>query len=430
MSSLWNKGNLKATEIVEKFTVGNDRTMDLRLAKYDVIGSKAHIGMLRSIGLLTIDEENILQSELDKILDEINSGNFRLEEDVEDIHSQIEIILTRRVGDIGKKIHSGRSRNDQVLVDIKLYFKDELLMVRDEVVALFDKLQELSEKYKNTLMPGYTHTQIAMPSSFGLWFGAYAESLIDDIYMLRAAYNVADQNPLGSAAGYGSSFPLDREMTTRQLGFKEMNYNSIAAQLSRGKTERCIASAIASIAFTINKFANDCCSYINSNYGFISFPDELTTGSSIMPHKKNPDVWELIRAYCNRLQSAPNELSLMTTNLSTGYHRDFQLTKEVLFPAFDTIHNILNMSRYMLDHISVNEDILNDSKYDYLFSVEEVNRRVLNGVPFREAYQSVGVEINEGHFSSTKEINHSHAGSIGNLCTEDIKRKMLNAAQW
>lgn len=430
MSSLWNKGGLKAAEIVDKFTVGNDRVMDLRLAKYDVIGSKAHIKMLLSIDLLTKEEEKVLRSELDKILSEIEGGQFRLEHDVEDIHSQIEILLTRRIGEIGKKIHSGRSRNDQVLVDLKLYFKDEIIAIRDEVVALFDLFQELSERHKEILMPGYTHTQIAMPSSFGLWFGAYAESLIDDLYMLKAAYEIVDQNPLGSAAGYGSSFPIDREMTTKELGFGTLNYNSIAAQLSRGKSERSIAYALSSIALTINKFADDCCSYINSNYNFISFPDDLTTGSSIMPHKKNPDVWELIRAYCNRLQALPNELTLMTTNMTTGYHRDFQLIKEVLFPALDSIHNILDMTCYMLKHISVKENILDDPKYDYIFSVEEVNRRVLAGIPFREAYKSVGKEINSGRFSKNKEINHTHTGSIGNLCNKEIREKMMRVVSY
>lgn len=424
MSSLWNKGGLKAAEIVEKFTVGNDRIMDLRLAKYDVIGSKAHIKMLLSIGLLSVDEEKLLQSELNKILEDIERNRFELEDDVEDIHSQIEILLTRRIGDTGKKIHSGRSRNDQVLVDLKLYFKDELMAIRNEMTDLFEQFQELSEKYKDVLMPGYTHTQIAMPSSFGLWFGAYAESLIDDLYMLKAAYRIADQNPLGSAAGYGSSFPLDRDMTTKELGFNTMNYNSIAAQLSRGKSERAIAAALSSVALTINKFADDCCSYINSNYGFISFPDELTTGSSIMPHKKNPDVWELIRAYCNRLQALPNEIALMTTNMSTGYHRDYQLIKEVLFPALDTVHSVLEMTYYMLKYISVNKNILNDPKYDYIFSVEEVNKLVLKGTPFRDAYRNVGAEIKSGQFVNNKELSHTHKGSIGNLCSSEIREKL------
>ncbi|MFA5324823.1 MAG: argininosuccinate lyase [Bacteroidales bacterium] len=431
MGTLWSKG-ISATDLVEQFTIGNDKVLDLRLAKYDVLGSKAHIKMLSSISLLDVEEEKILQAELDKILFEIEKGEFIIEEGVEDIHSQVEQILTQRVGEIGKKIHSGRSRNDQVLVDIKLYLKDEIIQLRNEVLDLFNKLQELSEKYKDVLLPGYTHGQIAMPSSFGLWFGAYAETLVDDMQVLLTSYKIANQNPLGSAAGYGSSFPLDRKMTTKLLKFETLNYNSISAQLSRGKSEKIVGYAISAIASTLNKFATDCCEYMCGNYGFISFPDELTTGSSIMPHKKNPDVWELIRGKCNRIQNIPNEITIVCTNMPHGYHRDFQLLKDILFPALDCMHECLKMTIYMIDKIKVNENILNDSKYDYLFTVEEVNKKVLSGIPFREAYKSVGIEINNHTFKSSvdnqaksvKGLNHTHIGSIGNLCNEEIKEKM------
>ncbi|MFA6895310.1 MAG: argininosuccinate lyase [Bacteroidales bacterium] len=431
MGTLWSKG-ISATDLVEQFTIGNDKVLDLRLAKYDVLGSKAHIKMLSSISLLDVEEEKILQAELDKILFEIEKGEFIIEEGVEDIHSQVEQILTQRVGEIGKKIHSGRSRNDQVLVDIKLYLKDEIIQLRNEVLDLFNKLQELSEKYKDVLLPGYTHGQIAMPSSFGLWFGAYAETLIDDMQVLLTSYKITNQNPLGSAAGYGSSFPLDRKMTTKLLKFETLNYNSISAQLSRGKSEKIVGYAISAIASTLNKFATDCCEYMCGNYGFISFPDELTTGSSIMPHKKNPDVWELIRGKCNRIQNIPNEITIVCTNMPHGYHRDFQLLKDILFPALDCMHECLKMTIYMIDKIKVNENILNDSKYDYLFTVEEVNKKVLSGIPFREAYKSVGIEINNHTFKSSvdnqaksvKGLNHTHIGSIGNLCNEEIKEKM------
>jgi len=362
----------------------------------------AHIKMLVTIGLLKKEEEEALQVELQKILAEVEKGNFRLDEDAEDIHSQIEAMLTARLGEMGKKIHAGRSRNDQVLVDIKLYLKEEILKIKEEVMELFRLLQSLSEQYKEVLLPGYTHGQIAMPSSFGLWFGAYAETLVDDMQTLAAAWKVADQNPLGSAAGYGSSFPLDREMTTRELGFSTMNYNVVAAQMGRGKTERILAQSMANIAATLNKLAADNCMYLSGNYGFISYPKELTTGSSIMPHKKNPDVWELIRAHSNRLQSLPNEITLMTTNMPHGYHRDYQLLKEVLFPALETLHKLLQMTHFMLENISVNEDILSDPRYDYLFTVEEVNRRVLQGIPFREAYQQVGKEVQQGTFHTKK----------------------------
>ena len=429
MGTLWSKGT-SATQIVEDFTVGNDRVLDLRLAKHDVMGSKAHIKMLESIGLLEKEELETLTAGLDAILDEIARGEFVLGDDVEDIHSQVEFLLTQRFGEIGKNIHSGRSRNDQVLVDLKLFLREELEIIRDEVVALFDTLQALSEKYKNVLLPGYTHAQIAMPSSFGLWFGAYAEALVDDMHMLKGAYNVVNQNPLGSAAGYGSSFPLDRDMTTELLGFATLNYNVVAAQLSRGKSEKAVASALSQLALTLNKFAADCCMYMCPNFGFIKFPDELTTGSSIMPHKKNPDVWEILRGICNRIQSLPNEISLMTTNMAHGYHRDYQLLKDVLFPGLEHMHKCLFMAKYMLENISVNEDILSDPKYKYLFTVEVVNNRVLEGMPFRDAYKSVGIEVNEGkfEFDVNSGLNHTHKGSLGNLCTEEIKDKMKKAS--
>lgn len=428
MAKIWDKG-YDANKRVETFTVGNDRELDLCLAKYDILGSMAHIKMLVRIGLLGKDEEKALRIELQNILTEVEKGNFRLDDDAEDIHSQIEAMLTERLGEMGKKIHSGRSRNDQVLVDIKLFLKEEIQQIKGEVLALFELLQSLSEKYKDILLPGYTHAQIAMPSSFGLWFGAYAETLVDDMHTLAAAWKVADQNPLGSAAGYGSSFPLDREMTTHELGFATMSYNVVAAQMGRGKTERILAQSMSNIASTLNKLAADNCMYLSGNFGFISYPKELTTGSSIMPHKKNPDVWELIRAHSNRLQSLPNEISLMTTNMPHGYHRDYQLLKEVLFPAIETLHTLLEMSHFMLEHIVVNEDILSDPRYEYLFTVEEVNKRVLQGIPFREAYQQVGKEVQEAIFHAEKKVHHSHAGSIGNLCTEEIRKKMEMASQ-
>lgn len=441
MSTLWSKGT-QATDLVEDFTVGNDRILDMCLAKYDVIGSKAHIRMLESIGLLTSDELETLTEALDQIHGEINAGEFILEDDVEDIHSQVELLLTRRLGDIGKKIHSGRSRNDQVLVDLKLFLKDEVITLRDEILHLFYTLQNLSEKHKNVLMPGYTHGQVAMPSSFGLWFGAYAEALADDMYMLRGAFNVTDQNPLGSAAGYGSSFPLDREMTTELLDFGSLDYNVVAAQLSRGKSERAVASAIGAVALTLNKFASDCCMYMSPNYGFIRFPDELTTGSSIMPHKKNPDVWEIMRGNCNRIMSVESQISMLCGNMPHGYHRDFQLLKDILFPALELMHKCLHMADYMLQHIRINERILDSSIYDYLFTVEEVNRRTLAGMPFRDAYREVGIEVNEGRFRyqgapgksngelTAEDLKHTSAGSLGNLCTEKIREKMESAASF
>ena len=441
MSTLWSKGT-QATELVDAFTVGNDRVLDLRLAKYDVIGSKAHIKMLESIGLLTSEELETLTEGLDLILGEIENGDFVLEADVEDIHSQVELLLTRRLGDIGKKIHSGRSRNDQVLVDLKLFLKDEVLKLRDEVLALFSTLQKLSEEHKNILLPGYTHGQVAMPSSFGLWFGAYAEALADDMYMLRGAYNVTDQNPLGSAAGYGSSFPLNRQMTTDLLGFASLDYNVVASQLSRGKAERAVASAMGAVALTLNKFAADCCMYMSPNYGFIKFPDELTTGSSIMPHKKNPDVWEIMRGNCNRIMATETQISMLCSNMPHGYHREFQLLKDILFPALELMHKCLYMADYMLQHISINSNILDAPIYDYLFTVEEVNRRTLEGMPFRDAYKSVGIEVNEGRFSyqgapgktngelTPADLKHTSLGSLGNLCTEKIRTKMETAASF
>ena len=416
---------------MEAFTVGNDRVLDLRLARYDVQGSLAHIRMLESIGLLSEAELEVLSAALGEIADRIEAGSFELEPDVEDIHSQVELLLTRKLGDVGKKIHSGRSRNDQVLVDIKLFLKDELLKLRGEVKALFEELQDLSERHKDVLMPGYTHGQVATPSSFGLWFGAYAEALVSDVIMLHGAYDVVNTNPLGSAAGYGSSFPLDREMTTRLLGFAYPDYNSIAAALSRGKAERCLASAMGSLALSLNKFASDCCLYMSPNFGFISFPDAFTTGSSIMPHKKNPDVWELMRARCNRILSAENEISIMCSNMPHGYHRDFQLLKEVLFPALESMHECLGMAVLMLENIKVNENILESPIYNYMFTVEEVNARVLAGTPFRDAYRQVGREVNEGTFKYTKGLpGHTHEGSIGNLCNKEIAVRMERELQW
>ena len=453
MATLWNKGTA-ATDKVENFTVGNDRILDLRLARYDVQGSMAHIRMLERIGLLTRDELDTLLSALEDIAASIEAGSFVLEDDVEDIHSQVELLLTRKLGDLGKKIHSGRSRNDQVLVDVKLFLRDELRTVRDEVMTLFGTLQSLSEKYKEVLLPGYTHGQIAMPSSFGMWLGAYAECLVNDMYMLGGAYRVVNQNPLGSAAGYGNSFPLDREMTTRLLGFAAPDYNSVAAQLSRGKSEKSVASAIGSVALTLNKFASDCCMYMCPNYGFIHFPDNLTTGSSIMPHKKNPDVWEMVRGKCNRILSCENEIALLCSNMPHGYHREYQLLKDILFPALDLLHACLDMTNYMLGYMEVNEHILDNPLYEYLFTVEEVNRRTLAGTPFREAYKQVGIEVNEGRFHYTpasasgatgdpdsgipagplpigslkaSDLGHTHIGSLGNLCTEAIAKKMQDA---
>lgn len=422
MPKLWDKG-FEPDKLVENFTVGNDRELDLQLARYDVEGSMAHIRMLESIGLLTSEELPVLLNGLQQIHDEILAGQFTIEEGIEDVHSEVELLLTRRLGDVGKKIHSGRSRNDQVLVDLKLFFRDRVRDIATETGHLFERLQSLSEEYKEVLMPGYTHLQIAMPSSFGLWFGAYAETLVDDLRMLAAAYAIANQNPLGSAAGYGSSFPLNRTMTTELLQFADLHYNVVAAQMSRGKTERAIAAALSSIAATVGRFAMDVCLFINQNFGFISFPDEYTTGSSIMPHKKNPDVFEIMRGKCNRLQSLPNELALMTTNIPLGYQRDFQLLKDVLFPAFGEMTSCLQLCDFMLQHIRINRDILSDPKYDYLFTVEDVNRLVLEGMPFREAYKKVGMEVQAHNYHPTKSVHHTHEGSIGNLCTAQIRAK-------
>ena len=422
-TKLWDKG-FATDALIEDFTVGNDRELDMRLARYDVEGSLAHIAMLEKIGLLTAGELTTLTAGLKQIAAEIEAGEFAIEPDTEDIHSQVELLLTRRLGDVGKKIHAGRSRNDQVLVDIKLFLRDELRTIAGDVRGVFDRLQELSERYKYVLMPGYTHLQIAMPSSFGLWFGAYAETLADDMQMLVAAWHIANQNPLGSAAGYGSSFPLDRTMTTRLLGFEDLHYNAVAAQMSRGKSERAAANAIAAVAATVGRMSMDLCLFMSQNFGFVSLPDELTTGSSIMPHKKNPDVFEITRGRCNRLQSVPNEIALLLTNLPVGYHRDMQLLKDILFPATEEIRRTLKIFDFMLSHLRVNENILDDRKYDYLFTVEDVNRMVLDGVPFREAYRTVGLQVQSGEYRPTREVRHTHEGSIGNLCTDEIRRKM------
>ena len=422
---LWNKG-FEIDKYIEEYTVGADRELDLRLAKYDIEGSMAHIKMLKTIGLLEKSELEQLLAALAELLEEARKGNFIIEEGVEDVHSQVEMLLTRKLGDMGKKIHSGRSRNDQVLVDLKLFMRDELRDIARHTKQLFDRLIALSEEHKGTLMPGYTHLQIAMPSSFGLWFGAYAESLVDDMRLVVAAYDTANQNPLGSAAGYGSSFPLNREMTTELLGFNTLHYNAVAAQMSRGKTERATAFAIASLASTVGRFAMDMCLFMCQNFGFISFPDNLTTGSSIMPHKKNPDVFEITRGKCNRLQAVPNEIALLTANLPLGYHRDMQLLKDIIFPATREICEVMAMCDFMLQHIRINKDILQDKRYDYLFTVEDVNRLVLSGVPFREAYREVGIAVQEGNYTPTREVSHTHAGSIGNLCNDRIAEKMAS----
>lgn len=425
-NKLWDKG-FAPNEMVESFTVGNDRNLDLLLARHDVIGSMAHIKMLNSIGLLTDGELEILTDGLQNILSEITEGKFEIEPDVEDVHSQVELMLTRRLGDVGKKIHSGRSRNDQVLVDLKLFIREELKKTAESVREFFDILISLSNKYADVLMPGYTHFQVAMPSSFGLWFGAYAETLVDDMRILVSSYEIANQNPLGSAAGYGSSFPLDRRMTTELLGFGDLHYNVVAAQMSRGKTERAAAVGLAAVAATLGRFAMDVCLYMCPNFGFVSFPDEFTTGSSIMPHKKNPDLFEIIRGKCNRLQSVPNELSLMMANLPMGYHRDNQLLKDIIFPAFDELRDSLHVCVETLKHIKVNRNILDDPKYDYMFTVEEVNRLTLEGTPFREAYKIVGAEVQNGTYIPDKKISHTHIGSIGNLANDRICKKMDDA---
>ncbi|MEJ7691421.1 argininosuccinate lyase [Daejeonella sp.] len=419
MSKLWQK-NTSTERSVDKFTVGNDREMDIMLAPFDVLGSLAHTKMLESIGLMEKEDLVQVQAELKKIYKEIQEGQFSIEPTVEDVHSQVEFLLTQRIGEAGKKIHSGRSRNDQVLVDLKLFFRSEIAKLVKNTEILFDQLIAQSEEHKSKLLPGYTHLQIAMPSSFGLWFGAYAESLADDMELLLAAWKVCNKNPLGSAAGYGSSFPLNRTMTTELLGFDSLNYNVVYAQMGRGKTERILAQAMSSVAATLAKLAMDACLFINQNFAFISFPDELTTGSSIMPHKKNPDVFELIRARCNKIQALPTEIALMTANLPSGYHRDLQLLKENLFPAFLSLNECIEMTAFMLQSIRIKDDILKDEKYAYLFSVEAVNAEVLNGVPFREAYKNVGAAIENGEFKAPSMVNHTHEGSIGNLCNEQI----------
>ncbi len=425
---LWQKDKASLQE-VEKFTVGNDRELDIYLAPFDVLGSLAHTKMLESVGLLSKDEIELLELALKEIYQQILTGNFKLDDGVEDIHSQVELMLTEKLGDVGKKIHSARSRNDQVLVDLKLFLRSEIEKTVSNTKILFDLLITQSEKYKDDLLPGYTHFQLAMPSSFGLWFGAYAESLVDDLVTLEAAYRVVNKNPLGSAAGYGSSFPINRQMTTDLLGFDELNYNVVYAQMSRGKTERIVASALANIAATISKLSMDACLYLNQNFGFISFPDELTTGSSIMPHKKNPDVFELIRSHCNRIQALPNEIMLMTTNLPSGYHRDLQLIKEHIIPAFQNLNDCLQMAGLMLSNIEIKTNLLKDEKYAFLFSVEEVNKLVLQGMPFRDAYKKVGTDIEAGKFTHTTSPVHTHEGSIGNLCNQEIQSMMQNIIQ-
>ncbi|MDO6601194.1 argininosuccinate lyase [Arenibacter palladensis] len=420
---LWDKG-FSTDKKIDHFTVGNDRELDLLLAKYDVIASKAHAKMLGKIGLLTLKETDSLVAELDKIAKTIDNGTFTIEDSFEDMHSKIEFLLTLRLGDAGKKIHTARSRNDQVLVAMHLYLKNELTEIKDQTKDLFHLLLNLADKHKKVMLPGYTHLQVAMPSSFGLWFSAYAESLVDDLYFVDAAYKVADQNPLGSAAGYGSSFPIDRSFTTEEMGFETMKYNVVAAQMGRGKVEKAAAFGMSSIAATLSKMAMDICLYMSQNFNFVSFPDELTTGSSIMPHKKNPDVFELVRGKCNRLQTVPNQLILITNNLPSGYHRDLQLVKEVIVPAIQDLKACLEIMTFSLKEIRVNENILDDPKYDYLFSVDTLNELVLSGMPFRDAYKKMGKEINEGTFTPKRDIRHSHEGSFGNLCLAEIRKKM------
>ncbi len=420
---LWDKG-FSTDKKIDHFTVGNDRELDLVLAKYDVIASTAHAKMLGKVGLITEEETKDLVKALGNIAKDIEKGKFTIEDDFEDMHSKIEFLLTEKLGDTGKKIHSARSRNDQVLVAMQLYLKDELNDIKAQVKTLFDLLLNLAEKHKNVLLPGYTHLQIAMPSSFGLWFSAYAESLIDDLYFVQAAHKVADQNPLGSAAGYGSSFPIDRSFTTEEMGFDTLKYNVVAAQMGRGKVEKATAFGISSVAATLSKMAMDICLYMSQNFDFISFPNELTTGSSIMPHKKNPDVFELIRAKCNKIQSVPNQLILIMNNLPSGYHRDLQLVKEVIVPALQDMQACLEMMTFSLKEIKVNTNILDDPKYDYLFSVDTLNELVKSGMPFRDAYKTMGKAIENGNFKPKRDIEHSHEGSLGNLCLEEIRAKM------
>ncbi|WP_066629658.1 argininosuccinate lyase [Labilibacter marinus] len=420
---LWDKG-IKVNDKVESFTVGKDREMDLYLAPFDVIGTMAHITMLESVGLLEKSELEELLVELQNIYADAIAGNFKIEDGVEDVHSQVEMMLTERLGDVGKKVHSGRSRNDQVLLDLKLFIRSKIEEVVEAVKEFFEALQTQSENYKDCLIPGYTHLQVAMPSSFGLWFGAYAESLTDDMQMLKAAWKITNQNPLGAAAGYGSSFPLNRQMTTDLLGFDNMNYNVVYAQMGRGKTEKNVSMALSSVAYTVGKFATDACLYMSQNFGFLSLPNELTTGSSIMPHKKNPDVFELIRAKCNQLQALPDSIGMITGNLPTGYFRDLQLIKETFLPAFDELISCLDLATFAVNNISITKDVLNNEMYKYAFSVEEVNKLVLQGVPFRDAYKQIGGMIEEGKFEPELTVEHSHEGTIGNLCNPQVKLKM------
>ena len=422
---LWDKG-FSTDKKIDHFTVGNDRELDLVLAEYDVMASKAHAKMLGKVGLIPQEEADALVSELEAIAIAITNGAFTIETDFEDMHSKIEFLLTEKLGDIGKKIHTARSRNDQVLVAMQLYLKAELTEIKTQARQLFDLLIALAEQHQNVLLPGYTHMQIAMPSSFGLWFSAYAESLIDDLYFVDAAYKIADQNPLGSAAGYGSSFPIDRSFTTSEMGFATLKYNVVAAQMGRGKVEKATAMGISSIAATLSKLAMDITLFMSQNFDFISFPNELTTGSSIMPHKKNPDVFELIRAKCNKIQAVPNQLTLVTNNLTSGYHRDFQLVKEILLPALQDMKACLEIMAFSLKQVQVNTSILDDPKYDYLFSVDTLNELVKNGMPFREAYKQMGQAIERGDFTPKKDIEHTHEGSLGNLCLKEIQKKMAN----
>ena len=422
-TKLWEKGT-KINALIESFTVGKDLEMDLFLAEFDVVGSLAHIQMLEKIGLITSAEFTILSKELKNIYREIIDGSFSIEEGIEDIHSQIELLLTKRLGEVGKKIHSGRSRNDQVLLDLKLFTRDAIKSVTENTSTLFKVLISQSNRYKEILMPGYTHLQIAMPSSFGLWFSAYAESLADDLLLLQASYRIANQNPLGSAAGYGSSFPLNRQMTTDLLGFETLNFNVVYAQMGRGKMEKTVLFALASIASTISRMAWDVCLFMSQNFNFVSLPDELTTGSSIMPHKKNPDVFELLRAHCNKIQSLPAQMLTVTNNLPSGYFRDMQLTKELFIPAFQELNECITIATFAIENIRVNENILSDDKYQYLYSVEEVNRLVSAGTPFRDAYREVGASIENEQFNPSKKIHHTHEGSIGNLCLDKIELKM------
>ncbi len=422
MKKIWQKDNTKTNDLVNQFTVGKDLDFDDRLAKYDVLGSIAHAKMLAEVGLIRLDEEQAIVSVLEEVLSEIEKGNFEIDKTAEDIHSQIETILIEKLGEIGKKIHTARSRNDQVLTDIKLYLLDEIREITERTDSFFQILKDKANQHKNVLLPGYTHFQVAMPSSFGLWFGAYAESLVDDLELLFATKNIINKNPLGSAAGYGSSFPIDRESTTYKLDFRTLNYNVVYAQMTRGKSEKLLANSLSVLAGTLSKFSYDVCLYLSQNFDFISFPKEFTTGSSIMPHKKNPDIFELVRARCNRIQALPNELILLTNNLPSGYHRDLQLTKEILFPAIDSLKECLEILIYTLPNIEVKDNILDDEKYKYIFSVEKINEEVKNGKSFRDAYIQIGQEIENGVFEyDYKELNHSHQGSLGNLCLDEIE---------